>query len=429
MMNKALRFMPYPTLFFILTVLLFASTAPALADDFASESDDQRIFMPMAMGVDFENLQWTEVNADAPWAARAGLQIAEIAGDLYLMGGRTPNAPSDPPLPGDSIVWSDVWKSTDLGVTWEEILPHDTPGHWPSRAYFQALTLGDKLIVLGGQDFTVIENPDCPPFPSECPPFISLSNFFNDVWSSANGVDWTQLTADAGWMGRAGLSAVVYNDELYVMGGSFNDDPGVIGGPPVRVFFNDVWKSSDGVTWEEVTKSAPWAPRAGGEAVVFDDYIYLLGGEDGFICLPGGRCPPYYNDVWRTQDGANWELVVEEADWPPRPGHRVVTLLGNMVLFGGFGLSPDPQDPFAFANPMDIWVSKDGAAWTQVSDSPWNAKSPEEIKYDFDALGLENVPDGQPPTIITAGGDRETFDFADPENYLRVDNDVWHYKP
>lgn len=285
------------------------------------------------------------------------------------------------------------------------------------------------MFLMGGQDFTVIENPDCPPFPSECPPFVSLSNFFNDVWSSGDGVEWTQLTADAGWAGRAGLSAVVYNDEIYVMGGSFNDDPGVIGGPPVRVFYNDVWKSSDGMNWEEVTASAPWAPRAGAEAVAFSDYIYLLGGEDGFICLPGGRCPPYYNDVWRTQDGKNWELVVEEAEWPSRPGHRVVPFLGNMVLFGGFGLSTDPSDPFAPANPMDIWVSDDGANWTQVSDSPWNAKSPEEIKYDFDALALENMPNGQPPTIITAGGDRETFDFSDPENYLRVDNDVWHYRP
>ena len=33
------------------------------------------------------------------------------------------------------------------------------------------------------------------------------------------------------------------------------------------------------------------------------------------------------------------------------------------------------------------------------------------------------------PEIITVGGDRETFDFTDPENYLRVDNDVWNFAP
>ena len=31
--------------------------------------------------------------------------------------------------------------------------------------------------------------------------------------------------------------------------------------------------------------------------------------------------------------------------------------------------------------------------------------------------------------MLTLGGDRETFDFADPENYLRVDRDVWSFAP
>ena len=33
------------------------------------------------------------------------------------------------------------------------------------------------------------------------------------------------------------------------------------------------------------------------------------------------------------------------------------------------------------------------------------------------------------PKVLTFGGDRETFDFTDPENYLRVDNDVWTFAP
>jgi hypothetical protein len=31
--------------------------------------------------------------------------------------------------------------------------------------------------------------------------------------------------------------------------------------------------------------------------------------------------------------------------------------------------------------------------------------------------------------VLTFGGDRETFDVADPENYLRIDNDVWTFAP
>jgi hypothetical protein len=114
----------------------------------------------------------------------------------------------------------------------------------------------------------------------------------------------------------------------------------------------------------------------------------------------------------------NWHEVTPAADWIARPGHQCVVVLHDIVCFGGFGL---PE------NPKDVWVSSDGADWRQVSDSPWNAVDPSEIKYDFDALvvlgGLLDIR----PRIFTFGGDRETFDFEDSENYLNVDNDVWEY--
>lgn len=32
-------------------------------------------------------------------------------------------------------------------------------------------------------------------------------------------------------------------------------------------------------------------------------------------------------------------------------------------------------------------------------------------------------------SVLTFGGDRETFDFSDPDNFRRVDNDVWQFFP
>ena len=315
------------------------------------------------------------------------------------------------------------------GASWQRILDTNDEQHWPARAYFQAVTKGRYMYVLGGQNFKLEQN-NCPPFVPDCPPFVSSSDFFNDVWRSRDGIHWMEMTEAAPWAGRAGLSSVVHKGEIYIMGGSFNDDPAVIGGPPTRIYFNDVWKSRNGRDWVKLTNNAPWEPRAGAITVVKNGYIYLLGGEDGFTCLPDSpRCPPYYNDVWRTRDGANWELVTASADWAPRPGHQVVVLLNHFILFGGFGLSDDPSDPFKAANPMDVWVSKNGADWSQVSDSPWNAATPEEIKYDFDALAVKGGKGGQRPSIFTFGGDRETFDFTDPINYLNVDNDVWRFSP
>lgn len=369
----------------------------------------------------FKQWTWNETNMNATWPGRAGLQVLNHKDKFFLMGGRTPLNIFDLPypVPGASIIWGDVWESTDYGSSWNLILPPSNPA-WPPRAYFQAVNKGDYMYILGGQNFNIVPNPDIQGFP----PFYAQSDFFNDVWRSQDGVHWTEQTSNAEWDKRAGLSAVVFNDEIYVMGGSVNDDFSITPYGPARIYFNDVWKSSDGIQWTQLTDNAPWAPRAGGIAVVKDDYIYMIGGEDGFTCnAQTPRCPPYFNDVWRTKNGVDWELVNAACDWPSRPGHQVVVANNKFVLFGGFGLGPDIT---ISANPMDVWTSNNGKEWKNVSASPWNAISPEEIKYDFDALvvtGHKNESD----MIFTFGGDRETFNFFDPINYLLVDNDVWRY--
>jgi hypothetical protein len=136
---------------------------------------------------------WTEVQPSAPWAPRAGLKAVALGDRFYLMGGRTPNPPSFPPVPGDSIIWGDVWTSKDRGSTWHQLVASDEPGHWAPRAYFGAVTKGGAMYVLGGQDFEVVPNA-CPPFVPDCPPFVSTSTFFNDVWRSKDGVHWDQMT-------------------------------------------------------------------------------------------------------------------------------------------------------------------------------------------------------------------------------------------
>jgi hypothetical protein len=387
-------------------------------------------------GKNFQSWEWQEINDEARWSARAGLQVLHHNNKFYLMGGRTPIDPVDIPVPGASTIWGDVWRSRNYGRTWRKILNTDDDNHWPARAYFQAVSKGKYMYVLGGQNFNIIDNPGCeflvlpPGFP--CPlEQIPSSDFFNDVWRSKDGRNWKKMTQNAPWEARAGLSAVVYNNEIYIMGGSQNNDCSILppgscppGLPPPRIYYNDVWKSKNGKDWVLLTEQAPWAPRAGGIAIVKDGYLYMIGGEDGFLCDEfNPKCPPYFNDVWRTKDGTNWELVTAEAEWSARPGHQVVVAQDRFVLFGGFGIGFDPS---IAANPMDVWTSNKGKVWKKVSDAPWNAISPADIKYDFDALTVRSRW-GKSDAIYTFGGDRETFDFDDDENYKKVDNDVWKY--
>lgn len=54
----------------------------------------------------------------------------------------------------------------------------------------------------------------------------------NDVWYSTDGITWTQATAAAGWAARDGLGSVVYKNKMWVMGGSY---------------LHDVWSSSSDI--------------------------------------------------------------------------------------------------------------------------------------------------------------------------------------
>ncbi|MGI9272723.1 MAG: hypothetical protein ACR2QT_13165 [Woeseiaceae bacterium] len=379
-------------------------------------------------------LKWKEVNEGVGviWEPRAGLQAVNHRGRFYVLGGR---APKMAPLAfGDSIFFNDVWKSGNAGKDWSRI-SNGNGAPWAARAYFQAVTKGPYMYVIGGQDSAAFPNPDptcggmLPPG-VPCPEWILGSEFFNDVWRSRDGVSWEQMTNDADWSERAGLSAVTHRGWIYVMGGSVNDDTAIIGpGGPPRIYYNDVYRTRDGRHWQKMTEEAPWAPRAGAVVVSRGAYMYMLGGEDGFVCNPfTPRCPPYFNDVWKSKDGRHWTQVTEAAGWSPRPGHQCEVLFGRFYCFGGFGLSEDPTMPFKPSNPVDIWASYNGADWTQLSGSaspPWNAAGPEDIKYDFAAFPVYWVNGRFRPSIFTFGGDRETFDPTDFLGFQKVDNDVW----
>lgn len=397
-------------------------------------------------GPSFSDYQWTQIvetNFLEPnrWEPRAGLQAVELHNHLFVIAGRTPLAPPPPFNPFASTIHGDVWVSPDLGETWVELLADaESAGLWKNRAYFEAVTLGDHIYIMGGQNFTTII-----PGP---PPDFSLtvipSEFFKDVWRSADGLNWEMMTDDAEWaripvnggpsQGRAGLSAVSFKGKLWLMGGSLGDDNSIGGGENNRQVFNDVWFSEDGSEWHLATDNAPWEARAGGVALVKNGWLYLMGGEKGFTAATD-----YFNDVWRTKDGMNWEEVTGPAGagWSPRPGHKCSVIANNFVCMGGFGTP---------TNPSDIWVSKDGADWKQVSETPWNNDpywnafidpfcefTPpglicDNIRYDFDMLTVKGGPGGMKPSIFTFGGDREVF-FPIPFNYFRVENDVWRYSP
>ena len=54
----------------------------------------------------------------------------------------------------------------------------------------------------------------------------------------------------------------------------------IIGGDANQGHYqNDIWNSENGRHWEKVIDSVPWAPRVLHYTVVFDDKIWVIGGQ------------------------------------------------------------------------------------------------------------------------------------------------------
>jgi uncharacterized delta-60 repeat protein len=188
---------------------------------------------------------WTQQTANAEWSARhTHSSVVMPDGSIVLMGGRDSNN-----------LYNDVWQSTDYGVHWKQ---QTANAEWSARCTHSSVAMPDGSIVLmGGMvDWSVILK--------------------NDVWRSKdNGATWTEMAAGAGWSARGAHSSVVMPDgSIVLMGGVGNS-----GGD----FKNDVWRSMDnGATWTQVTAGAGWTGRAYHTSVVMPDgSIVLTGGYVG----------------------------------------------------------------------------------------------------------------------------------------------------
>ncbi len=93
-------------------------------------------------------------------------------------------------------------------------------------------------------------------------------------------------------------------------------------------YYRDVWYSTDGINWTQATGSAPWQIRSNHVTVVFDGKMWLLGGWQGDATAGGGT----KNDVWYSTDGANWTQVTSSAPWGRRTSHSAVVHDGKIWI-------------------------------------------------------------------------------------------------
>ena len=133
----------------------------------------------------------------------------------------------------------------------------------------------------------------------------------NFVWSSEDNKTWTRVTSATETGGvainsfpvRAFHAAVSFNEDLYVIGGHRM-------GP--NETYSDVWRSKDdGKTWTKILDNAPWGKRTGLQAVVFNNEIYIVGGTTVYGTVSEADPKKL---IWKSADGVNWTAVEVNTD-------------------------------------------------------------------------------------------------------------------
>jgi len=107
------------------------------------------------------------------WRARAGMQVVLVNGTIYFMGGD-----NDQYSNFTFTRFNDIWKSEDMGVTWDfiRIAP------WANRTGHQCFSMDNRCIhCVGGQG---------------CPDCNNGQNLlYSDIWKTCDGAQtWTRIS-------------------------------------------------------------------------------------------------------------------------------------------------------------------------------------------------------------------------------------------
>jgi hypothetical protein len=194
---------------------------------------------------------WHWVNRDkpVPWGPRALHYTAAFKDHIWVIGGQTVPQFSA----AKEVFYRDIWTSGD-GIEWKRIEPRGD--YWPQRGMIGgSVVFQDRLWLLGGGTY------DTPKVPQR--------KFFHDVWSTADGQSWTRHVELAPWEPRQYHEVAVFDGRMWVM-------EGYSAGRGNR---NDVWYSADGVNWYELPMT-PWAPRHAASVFIHDGALWMVAGNN-----------------------------------------------------------------------------------------------------------------------------------------------------
>jgi hypothetical protein len=238
---------------------------------------------------------WNLELKKAPWEGRHTAGYAVHNNKMWIVGGDA----------NRGHYQNDVWSSSD-GSTWKRVAGN-VP--WRNRVLHCTFSFNGKIWVVGGQNM---------------PHYVPAKEdvFYSDVWNSEDGVAWKRVAKDLPWGPRGMIGGqVVFKDRIWLIAGGTYDTPR----QSERIVYNDVWSSGDGVEWTQHTSKAPWSARQYLDVAVFDNRMWIIAGyncsegnlkdvwcsEDGkdWVEIPATPWQPRHASSVFVYDNALWVVT------------------------------------------------------------------------------------------------------------------------
>lgn len=237
----------------------------------------------------FNSDVWSSTNGVA-WVSvanniigeRCGHTLTTFNGELWLIGGEN-NA---------GEWYADIWHSTD-GSTWANSF---LTAPFGKVAYHNTLVYNSKMYVIGADADTG----------------------FTKVWSTPNGNDWTEETANA-FEGTVSQKGIVFNGAMYLIGGE----------KEAGNKRNDIWTSTNGSNWTLLTNNASIFPGINGHtATVYNNKVWIIGGRT--------NTSAYSNDIYCSENLIDWTKYAGTNPIQPIVAHASLLYNDAIWVFGGY---------------------------------------------------------------------------------------------
>ncbi|MBP7632993.1 Ig-like domain-containing protein [Candidatus Ozemobacteraceae bacterium] len=321
-------------------------------------------------GTVWQQLLASDFTATDRFSPRRGHATVSFDNRLWVIGGTD-----------GATFFNDIWSSGD-GVSWRLELAHtgaSSTTQFSGRTNHACAVFNGRIWLTGGYIDTGTG--------------IDVTD---DVWSSADGVTWRLESASAEYWARGDHALFVFDNKLWMVAGQTYDENGL------ETLLNDVWTSSNGVSWTETVLTSAFFPRRLAAAGVIGGKMFLWG---GYGTDAAGAAGPL-GDIWYSTNGSLWTLSTVSAPFSARQGAAHAVIDGKAWLIGGFGVSPTGFDECL----NDVWTSRDGISWNRL--------------LAHDPLEAGRFSPRQQSGIAATGG--RVFLVAGEELY-DILNDIWTF--